>query len=175
LNPLIEDSCRKGRRWPGMPAHYSQELLVESNFQQEPRAQYILDHASPWLNGKVEEPSFIWWSQNLNPLIEDSCRKGRRWPGMPAHYSQELLVESNFQQEPRAQYVLDHASPWLNGKVEEPSFIWWSQNLNPLIEDSCRKGRRWPGMPAYYSQELLVESNFQQEPRAQYILDHASP
>jgi len=106
----------------------------------------------------------------LNPLIEDSCRKGRRWPGMPAHYSQELLVESNFQREPRAQYELDHASPWLNGKVEEPSFLWWSQNLNPLIEDSCRKGRRWPGMPAYYGQELLVESNFQQEPRAQYYI-----
>jgi len=91
----------KGRRWPGVPAYYSEELLVESNFQQEPRAQYILDYASPWLNGKVEEPSFIWWSQNLNPLIEDSCRKGRRWPGMPAHYSQELLVESNFQREPQ--------------------------------------------------------------------------
>jgi len=82
----------------------------------------ILDHASPWLNGKVQEPSLIWWSQNLNPLIEDSCRKGRRWPGVPAYYSQELLVESNFRREPRAQYELDHASPWLNGKVQEPSF-----------------------------------------------------
>jgi len=116
----------------------------------------ILDHASPWLNGKVEEPSFIWWSQKLNPLIEDSCRKGRRWPGMPAHYSQELLVESDFQQEPRAQYELDHASPWLNGKVEEPSFLWWSQNLNPLIEDSCRKGRRWPGMPPIIAMSFLL-------------------
>jgi len=92
LNPLIEDSCRKGRRFQGMPADYGQELLVRSNFQRRPRTLYELDHASPWLNGKVEEPSFIWWSQNLNPLIEDSCRKERRWPGMPAHYSQELLV-----------------------------------------------------------------------------------
>jgi len=96
-------------------------------------------------------------------------------PGMPAYYGQELLVESNFQRKPRAQYKLDHALPWLNGKVHEPPFLWWSHNRNPIIEESCRKGRRWPGVQAYYSEELLVESNFQQEPRAQYLLDHASP
>jgi len=150
LNPLIEDSWRKGRRFQVMPADYGQELLVRSNFQRKPRTQYELDHASPWLNGKVEEPSFIWWSQNLNPLIEDSCRKERRWPGMPAHYSQELPASPTFIKSHALDRYLDHASSWLNGKVKKLPFIWWSDQFNPLFEDSCRKGRRWPGMSAHY-------------------------
>jgi len=35
-----------------------------------------LDHASLWLNGKVEEASFLWWSQNWNPPIRTAVRKG---------------------------------------------------------------------------------------------------
>jgi len=89
----------------GMAAIIAEELLLSPDSRQEPRAKYILDHASPWLNGKVQTTFFHLMVSEIESTNRGQLSgKGEDGQVCRPIVAEELLVESNFQQEPRAQY-----------------------------------------------------------------------